>query len=327
MELRLQKKTQTPSSLKMITVIITSYKEPKTIGKAIKAIADSSYSGIPKPFEVIQVSPDKETLAAGRNVAKSLKLGSKYIQIVDPLRGKPYALKMALRKAKGEIIVLTDGDAKFKRNAVKELLKPFDNIKVGGVTGRPIAVNKRDNFYGYMGNVLADSGHHRRTHMMDKVKGGFYISSQTFFPMSGYIMAIRNVIKNLPSDVLSDDAYISYSLRNMDLEIVYNPKAKVEVKYPTTFKDYYNQKVRSLGGFIQLKQYGVFKRDKQSRSFFIEIPYTFFVLTYARNIKEFTYSLLMFPTRLLVWLGILIERVILKKGIPKSGWKRIESTK
>lgn len=311
----------------MISIIITSYKEPRTIGKAIQSIAVSSYSGITNPFEIIQVSPDRETLDAGIKTAKKLRLGSKFKQIVDPRKGKPFALKLALSNAKGEVIILTDGDARFRKNAVRELVKPFANKRIAGVTGRPIAANSKNSFYGYMGNVLADSGHHRRVNTMERVKEGYYISGKSFFPMSGYIMAIRNVIKEIPSDVLSDDAYISYQIRNSGYEIAYNSNAKVEVKYPTNFKDYYNQKIRSLGGFVQLKRYGIFKRDNQSRSFPIELMYTFFVLTYPRSLREFTYSLLMFPTRLLVWGGILIERVILKRGMSKTGWKRIESTK
>lgn len=49
----------------MISVIIASRNEPKTIGKCIKCIADKEYSGITDPFEIIQASPDKETLDAG----------------------------------------------------------------------------------------------------------------------------------------------------------------------------------------------------------------------------------------------------------------------
>ena len=76
-----------------------------------------------------------------------------------------------------------------------------------------------------------------------------------------------------------------------------------------------------------MKRMGIFKRDKQSRSFLIELPYAFFVLRYPRNIQEFCWSLLLFPVRLMTWIRIVWERDILKKGMPKSGWERIESTK
>ena len=61
--------------------------------------------------------------------------------------------------------------------------------------------------------------------------------------------------------------YISYYIRYKNLEIAYTPKAMCCVKYPTNFKRLYEAKVRSLGGYTQLQQMGIFKKDKQSRSF------------------------------------------------------------
>lgn len=313
----------------MISVIITSFKEPHTIGKCIQCIADKKYSGITKPFEIIQVSPDELTLKAGKKMANILKLSnSEYHRIIDPHKGKPYALKLALKKAKGDIVILTDGDTFFGENAVAELIKPFENEKIGGVSGRPISQDSRDNILGYWGHLLSESGDHRRKNTMQEVMNTkYYVSGDTFYPMSGYIMAMRNVDLNIPANVLSDDAYISYSLRNDGYEIGYAPRAVCYVKYPTNLKDYYKQKVRSLGGFKQLEKFGVFKKDKQSRSFLIELPYSFFVLKYAKNLKELIWSLLLFPVRLLTWIKIFWERDILRKDMPSTGWERIESTK
>lgn len=303
----------------MISVIITSFKEPNTIGRCISSIAKRKYSGIQSPFEIIQVSPDTLTLKQGKKEAQKLKLSKKqYIQVKDPKRGKPYALKMAIRKAKGDIIIFTDGDTYFDYNAVRELVKPFEAENVGGVSGRPVSSDERDNKYGYWGHLLSDSAHDKRSKA---------INSGKFFPMSGYIMAMRKTDLKIPRNVLSDDAFISYSIRNMGMEIAYAPKAICYVKYPTNFKDYLKQKARSLGGFSQLKKLGIFKRDKQSRSFFIELKYTFFVLKYAKNIREFYWSLLLFPVRLITWLVIFWEQGILRKDMPKDGWERIESTK
>jgi cellulose synthase/poly-beta-1,6-N-acetylglucosamine synthase-like glycosyltransferase len=233
---------------------------------------------------------------------------------------------MALNKAKGDILILTDGDTFFSKDAVSELLKPFTNKKVGGVSGRPISQDGKSNKFGYWGRLLSDSADKRRKDTM-KAIDDYYVSDKKFFPMSGYIMAMRNIELDIPQNVLSDDAYISYSIRNKGYEIGYTPKATCSVKYPTNLKDYYKQKIRSLGGFKQLEQFGIMQRDKQSRSFFIELGYTFYALTYPKNITEFFWSLFLFPVRLLTWIRILWERVILKKDMPKSGWDRIESTK
>ena len=312
----------------MISVIIASFKEPKTIGRCISCIVNKKYSGIPNDFEIIQVSPDSATLIAGRKEANKYKLGKRYIQIKDPKKGKPYALRMAFKKAKGDILILTDGDTYFEKNSVLKLLEPFENKKVGGVSGRPVSSDDRNNIFGYWGHLLSDSAHDRRTKTMNLVNGkDYYMSKENFFPMSGYIMAVRNLNVKLPSNTLSDDAYMSYYIRNLGMEIAYAPKAMCFVKYPRSLKDYMKQKVRSLGGFSQLKRMGIFKKDKQSRSFGIELGYAGFVLRYAKNAKEFFWSLLLFPVRLLTWIRIFWERIILRKDMPKSGWERIESTK
>ncbi len=312
----------------MISVIVASFKEPNTIGRCISSIVNKKYSGIPNDFEIIQVSPDAATLLAGRKEANKYSLGKRYSQIKDPKKGKPYALRMAFKKAKGDILILTDGDTYFEKDSVKKLLEPFGNKKIGGVSGRPVSQDDRNNIFGYWGHLLSDSAHDRRTKTMRPIKGkDYFISKESFFPMSGYIMAVRNLDIKLPSNALSDDAYMSYYVRNLNMEIAYTPLARCYVKYPRSLKDYMKQKVRSIGGYTQLKQMGVFKKDKQSRSFGIELKYAGFVLRYAKNVKEFFWSLLLFPVRLFTWLKIFWERTILRKDMPKSGWERIESTK
>lgn len=310
-----------------ISVIINAWKEPDTIGKAIKCIADTKYSGISENYEIIQVSPDQPTLEAGMKTAKELNLQGKFIQIKDPLKGKPFALDMAIKQANGDILILTDGDVFFGKGSVKKILFPLqDNPKVGGVTGRPISLNSRKNMFGYFSHILTDSAHHRRSTMLENM-GEYHITNKTFFPMSGYIIAARRHLVTLIPEALSEDAYISYEIRNQGYEIAYVPDALVYVKFPDNLKDYLLQKVRSLGGYIQLKKFNVMKRDKQSRSFYIELKYALFVLKYPRNVKEFIWSLFLFPIRLYTWILILYKRVILKEGMPNSGWERIESTK
>lgn len=311
----------------MITVIITSWKEPNTIGKCIQCIGDINYSGIPNNFEILQLSPDKETLDAGLEASKKLKLSpTQYRQIQDPKKGKPYALKLAIKESKGDILIFTDGDTYFDRDAVKYLIEPFENPQVGGVSGKPIPINKKDNLLGYWGHLLYDAADDRRIKTISNKKENYYVSDNSFFPMSGYIMSTRKFEFDIPSEVLSDDAYISYQIKNSGREIAYAPLAKCFVKYPTSLSDYYKQKVRAMGGFIQLEEIGVVPKGKQSRSFGIELKYFFFVFRYAKNIREFIWSVLLFPVRLWTWIRIYWERVVVKKDFQKT-WTRIESTK
>jgi len=55
----------------MISVIITAFKEPKTIGKAIESIAEQKIS----KNEILVVAPDKETLDAAKKNEKEVQAG------------------------------------------------------------------------------------------------------------------------------------------------------------------------------------------------------------------------------------------------------------
>ncbi len=301
----------------MLSFIITSYKEPDTIGKAIESIGKSSYSGLTESYEIIQVSPDIETLNAGLKKAKELKISTHFVQFEDPGEGKPHALNIAFEKAKGDILVLTDGDVYFGKNAVRELIKPFKVDNVGGVTGRPISRDKKSNKMEYYGNLLSTAAHHKREKTLKKGE---------FFPMSGYIMAIRKIKLTLPRDVLSDDAYISYQIFNKGWKIAYAPKAKAYVKFPETLEDYYKQKARSLGGHIQLEKYGIVDKQNKTRTFGDELKYFWFPFKYASRPREYWWSLLLFPIRFLTWVKIVLDRKIFKKNFADT-WTRVESTK
>ncbi len=301
----------------MISIIITSYKEPKTISRAIKSLAIKSYSSLQKEFEIIQVSPDKATLKVGEKTAQEISLKN-YIQIKDPCKGKPYALNMAFKKAKGNIIILTDGDVYFNKNAVKYLIQPFSDPKTGGVSGRPVAkCPPKNKHMGYIGHLLADAAHHKRINSIKK---------DEFFPMSGYIMAIKKTNINIPQDILSDDAYISYKLSENGYKIQYTPKAQAFIKYPNNLKDFFKQKVRSHGGYKQLQNLNIMPIDKKTRTFTDELKYFWFPINYARNLKELIWSLTLYPIRLITWIKIIWTQKILQKDYQKI-WVRVDSTK
>jgi len=302
----------------MISIIITAFKEPICVAKAIKSIVRPFYSGIPDDFELIQISPDEETLRSGAEAASGEKwCRGKYFQIKDPAKGKPFALNLGFKKARGEILILTDGDVYFDKGAISHLLSAFHDPKVGGVSGRPISNDPKNTMMGYLGHLLADAAHHKRS---------VILKNNNMFPLSGYIMAIKNIGFILPENCLADDAYISYFLFNNGYKLKYQPEARSFVKYPKTLSDYFKQKQRSLGGYVQLFEYGVVRKETISRSFFQELQYFWFPLKYATNFKELYWSLLFYPIRFITWLKIWWDRKILNKSF-KSTWVRIESTK
>lgn len=313
----------------MISVLITAFKEEKTIAKCIESICDQSYSGIMDDFELLLACPDAPTYNAALEMVKQLKIEDKFVFLKDPAKGKPFALNMLMDMAKGDILVFTDGDVFFEKDSVKNLVQHFNNSNVELVTGRPKSIDLRNNMMGYFGHLLSDAAHHKRTVDLTNNPVGKslnFVKKRDFFPVSGYIYAAKKSDIRFPADCLVDDAYISYVVFNKGGRIEYEPNAIAYVKYPTNLSDYFKQKARSTGGYMQLWQYNVVKKSTKTRSFFRELEYFWFPIQYAKNIKEFFWTLMLYPIRLWLWIKIFWDRKIIKKDFIKT-WVRIESTK
>jgi len=289
----------------MISIIITAFKEPKTIANAVK----STFSENLPPHEILVIAPDKETL----NEAKKTKIKT-LKTIKDDGKGKPAALNLAIKKSKGEILILTDGDVFLDKNAIPELLKEMQNKKIGAVSGRPVSTNAKSNKFGYWAFLLTNIAHIRRKRAVAKNK--------RFFP-SGYLFTIRkNLFPNLNEELLSEDGFISHEVYKKGFKISYAEKAKVYVKYPTTFKDWIIQKKRSAGGYNQIKKL----TKTEIRSLKSESKGFLDFLKLVSSPKEFFWLIHLFVARIYLWY-LIYRDINVKKKSREEIWKRVESTK
>jgi cellulose synthase/poly-beta-1,6-N-acetylglucosamine synthase-like glycosyltransferase len=295
----------------MISIIITAFKEEKTIGKAIEVIQREK---LREKTEIIISCPDKATADVVKSYQKKHK---NIILIKDPGKGKPLALNLALKKAKGAIIILTDGDVYVGRDALPPLIAPFKDKRVGAVSGRPISTNARSTMLGYWSHLLTDIGAHKTREKLAK--------NNKFIVCTGYLYAIRNgLVKSIPQDSLSDDAIITSIIAEKGYKIAYSPKSEVFIKYPTTLNDWIKQKKRSTGGYLQIKELA--KSNITMRSFLKEAMGIFSVFSYSKNLQEFLWTLCLIAIRIYLWIIIFIDIKIKKEEFSKT-WKRVESTK
>lgn len=302
----------------MISIIITTYKEKRTLPKTIKAILEENILN----SELIVVGPDKETEKITQEFSKKYP-DVRYLK--DKGVGKPTALNLAFQEARGEILVLTDGDVFIEKGAIKNLLKHFETKEIGAVSGHPISINQRNNLFGYWSHFLTDAADYLRK---KKNRRGEYLVC------SGYLYAFRNIVKEIPENTLVEDSIISQMIYQQNYQIAYESEAIVYVKYPDNFKDWIKQKIRATGGYIQkLKT----KNEKiktttknlkfKMRGFLEEVSdgiKLFF--TYPKNLKEFFWTILLYLARLYLWFIIFWRIKILRKPFSKI-WQRVDSTK
>ena len=292
----------------MISIIVTAYKEPKTIGRAINSLLENR---LPNQYEVLVLAPDNETLNEAGKIAKN----NKKIRIIkDRGEGKPAALNLAFKKVRGNIIVLTDGDVFVDKEAIPRLLEKFEDKKVGAVGARPVSLNSKDNKFGFWSHLLTNVADLRRRRAVR--------NNKRFF-CSGYLFAMRSgIVKEIPEETLSDDGLMSYMVYKAGYKIEYLPDSKVYVKYPTNFKDWISQKKRSAGGYSQIKKW----TGQDIRSFLSESFGAGDFFRGISNLREFLWLIELFIARIYLWMVIFKEINIQQKS-HKAVWVRVSSTK
>ncbi len=291
----------------MISVIITSFNEPKTIERAVKSFLDQK---INERYELIVSAPDKET----QNIVKKYK---KVKLFKDPGKGKSYALNLILKKVKGDLLILSDGDVYVSNNSVSEILKKFEDPQVGCVTGRPVPTENRKTKYGYWANFLFDSAHRLRKKLNLEGK---------FLECSGYLWAFRKgIVKNFPLDV-AEDAIVPYFFSEKGYKIDYAEKALVFVKNVDSWNEWVSQKVRTSRAHETLNKYVDIKKNPRTKTFSAESKGIISALFYPKNLKEFFWTVELIFARLYMW-GIVFLEVYVKKRHHKDNWERVESTK
>lgn len=274
----------------MITIGITTCNEKDTIGRAIDSALNQDYNG---EYEILVV-------AAGDDGTKQIVLNYaarnpnvRYI-FEDVPAGKPTALNKLFNEAKGDIVILTDGDVVLAPDAVSKLIMGFDNQSVGAISGRGIPINKRDTLMGFIAHLTANEWH--------KIRSEQLRTDKSIALATGYLYGIRkNLFTKLPQDALSDDGYLSCVVRSKGYAISYVPTAIVDVKHPTNVLDFIKQKRRTRIGFYQLQKWF---RTSTGRSAGSEIRSNFISsMKFIQGPKECIYFCIFVCLNIIVWLS------------------------
>ena len=272
----------------MITIIITSSKEPIATLRAVKSFLSQK---VKEDLNVVVVDQFPET---EEFLKKNIK--DKHFEfILDPGEGKPFAMNMIFEiffsENKEDIIIFTDGDVYVSDNSLTEIIDAFKDKKVGAITGKPVPTNPRNTKFGYWARISYGG--------IDKVRKKLDVKNM-FMQCSGYLFAIRNgIVKETQPDV-PEDCYIPYIVWKEKYLIKYIPKAEVYVQYPSNWKDWVSQRVRTIKAHENISK--IIPDMPRTKSFFNEIKEGFiFSLTHPRSIKEMYWLIQLYFARLYIY--------------------------
>jgi glycosyltransferase involved in cell wall biosynthesis len=126
-----------PAELPEVSVIVAAYAEQEVIAARVSNLRALNYPA--QRLEVLVAcdgSPDA-TAARARKAGADLVLEL-------PRGGKVRAQDAAVARARGEIVAFSDANVRWERDALRALVAPFADSRVGYVCGRAGYVNERD---------------------------------------------------------------------------------------------------------------------------------------------------------------------------------------
>ena len=132
-----------------VTIVIPCFNEEEWIEKTIQCAINQDYPQ--EKLEVILVddgSTDK-SMERVRRIEKQIRKeieGDRFLVIEQPHNmGKRHALAAGALRAKFDLLVFVDSDSFLEPDAVREVVQPFRDPKVGAVSGRTEVQNKWTN--------------------------------------------------------------------------------------------------------------------------------------------------------------------------------------
>lgn len=254
-----------------LSLIIPTYNESKVILRKLENILELEY---PKDkLQVIVVdsaSADGTSLLVEDFLAKRKNEFEMRLVSLKQRLGKASALNSIWNYCTGEIVAISDADCLLDKKALSQLVNPFEDDRVGVVTGTHVILNPDDfaakrieQSYRSIFNVLR--------------QGESYLDSTPI--VNGQLCAYRrDCIENLSTNCVCDDIELALRIRRKGYRIIYEPSAVFFEYTPRKFSARFAQKTRRAQGIIQqmLRFSNMIFRRKYGTFAFLIFPFEFF---------------------------------------------------
>jgi len=221
-----------------VSILIATHNEASVIDRRIENLLNQNY---PKDkLEIIVV--DSGSTDGTRESIK--KRWAKEVTLLEQTNrmGKASAINLALKKAHGEIIVLSDAPTIHQPDTLRKVVQNFSNPQVGGVTGKFKPVGR-------------DNGVQEVEKFLWKIKDSLRIleSKADSTQLSGELCAFRRqLIDKIDEDALADDMNITFKIREKGMRTIIDHRVESVEKIPDK-SEYVDIKVRrALGGIREM---------------------------------------------------------------------------
>src|SRR6266478_3392575 len=216
-----------------VSVLIAAYNEQVCIGRRIENLLEQDYPA--DKLEILvgsDASTDETDAIVQRYAARGVKLSR------AERSGKAGVLSRLVGLAKGEVMVMTDANTDFERDAIRRLVQPLRDEEVGLVCGRlrlhsPAGAPVTESAYWKLESVL--KLYESRRGCVMGANGGIYAVRRHLFPP-------------LPAGTVVDDFVAALRVLQSGYEVRYEPEAVAHEEAAPGHADEYRRRVRIAAG-------------------------------------------------------------------------------
>lgn len=222
-----------------VSVIVPAYNESANIEATVRSLLASDYPEV----EVIVV--DDGSTDGTADLVRRLRLPNVYV-IEQENGGKPTALNTGVMFARGEILVMVDGDTVFEPDAIGELVQPLADPAVGAVSGNTKVAN-RGGLLGRWQHLEYVIGFNLDRRMFDIL--------QCMPTVPGAIGAFRREavvdVGGVSTQTLAEDTDFTMAIIRAGWRVVYAPAAIAWTEAPASLRQLWRQRYRWCYGTMQ----------------------------------------------------------------------------
>ncbi len=257
---RVKPKKKNYSFTPFISILVPAYNEEKVIEGRIKNLDSLDYPKDKYEIIIVESGSSDSTAQIVNDLISNRREGEPVLRLIteDERRGKASAINTGREAAKGEIVLVTDGNAHFSENVLKEIAPHFEDENVGAVGGRYALANPEQ------GLASEESFYWDLEYMMRM--GESALDSACLF--HGEINAWRKSLVKADRRMVSEDLDMAIHIRRQGFKIVYERMAICHETTGSTAEEQIIRRKRPAAGTLQAIRkhwtYFFFPRDLYS---------------------------------------------------------------
>ncbi|HET9516770.1 MAG TPA: bifunctional polysaccharide deacetylase/glycosyltransferase family 2 protein [Actinoplanes sp.] len=223
----------------LVSVVVPAYNESANIAATVRSLVASDY----QPVEVVVVddgsTDDTAAIVEGLNLP-----GVRVIRQANA--GKPAALNAGVAAARGNLLVLVDGDTVFAPDAVGRLVQPFADVSVGAVSGNTKVAN-RTGLLGRWQHLEYVIGFNLDRRMFDVARCMPTVPGA----IGGFRRAALLDVGGVSGATLAEDTDLTMAVIRAGWRVVYEESAVAWTEVPATLSQLWKQRYRWCYGTMQ----------------------------------------------------------------------------